>query len=445
MDRRHFFTLLATIIGSGIVILDGSVITLALPALSKELHANFSDLQWVVDGYLLSLSALILLGGSLGDIFGRKKVYLIGLVGFGASSILCGLVQSIESLIVMRGVQGIFGALLVPGGLALINTNFTAKKRGLAIGQWAAWSGIASAVGPFVGGYLIDNFSWRAIFFLNIPLVIICLLLALSHVKESRDEHPRRVDLLGAFLAVAALSGITYGLIEGPASHWTGSTLIAFIIGVIFLGLFIFVESRTRDPMVNLRLFRSRNFTGANITTFAMYGALSGFFFALIIHLQAVVGFSSMLAGMSVLPVTLLLLLFSGWMGKLTATYGPRLFMTIGPIIASFGMLSMLGLAHGADYWLQIFPGVTLFGIGLALTVAPLTVTVMSSVSNAQSGIASGVNNAISRAAGLLIIALLGIIGAQQSYQFTLLLCSGLAFLAGAASFLLIKNETKPH
>jgi EmrB/QacA subfamily drug resistance transporter len=443
MNRRHFLVLLTTIVGSGVVLLDGSVVNLALPALSKELHANFADLQWIADGYLLSLSALILLGGSLGDIFGRKKVYLIGLIGFGVSSALCGVAQSSESLIALRVVQGIFGALLVPGGLAIINTNFTAKKRGIAIGQWAAWSGIATAIGPFLGGFLIDNFSWRMIFFLNIPLVVICLLLALPSVKESRDEHPRKVDFLGASLAVVALAGITYGLIEGPGSHWAWHTITALIVGVIFLALFIAAEYRQRDPMMNLRLFASRNFSGANITTFAMYGGLSGFFFALIIHLQVVVGYTSMAAGLSTIPVTILLLLFSGRMGRLTAKYGPRIFMTLGPIIAGIGMLSLLGLEAGANYWFAVLPGVSLFGIGLVLTVAPLTVTVMSSVSDAQSGIASGVNNAISRAAGLIVIALLGVFGANNSYQFTLILCSILAFIAGIGSYLLIRNQQR--
>lgn len=439
MTKRQLFTLLATIIGSGVVLLDGSVVNLALPALHRDLGASFSDLQWVVDGYLLSLSSLILLGGSLGDIFGRKKVYLFGLVGFGLASMACGFAVSPIMLILLRILQGIFGALVVPGGLAIINTNFAPDQRGKAIGQWAGWSGIAAAIGPLAGGYLIDMFSWHWIFFLNAPLIIICGYFAIIGARESVAERTRHVDFIGAALAVAFLACFTYALIEGPGRHWDALSIGLLAAGVILLALFVAVEYRERDPMVNLRLFASRNFSGANIMTFAIYGAMSGFFFALVIYLQTVLRYSSTLSGVTLLPVTILLLLFSGRMGKLTQKFGPRLFMTVGPIAMAVAMLLLVPLGPGANYILQVLPPVILFALGLCLMVAPLTITVMSSVDDEQSGIASGVNNAVSRAAGLIVIALLGLFGAG-AYQASAILCACLAAGAGVVSLLIIRN-----
>lgn len=443
MTRKQFLVLLATIIGSGIVILDGSVVNLALPALGRELHATFSDLQWTADAYLLTLSSLILLGGSLGDIFGRKRMYLTGLIGFGAASLLCGLAPNPEVLIGFRILQGVFGALLVPGGLAIINTNIPAKQRSKAIGQWAAWSALAAAVGPLLGGYLVDALSWRWIFFINVPLVVVCAAMAMYSIDESRSSRPRRLDLLGAALVVAALAGITYGLIEGPAGHWPVAAILALGGGLVGLCLFVWTESRRRDPMVPLGLFASRNFTGANVMTFAMYGALGGFFFALVIYLQTTMEYSSLQAGMSTLPVVALLLVLSGRMGGLTDRLGPRLFMTIGPLVAALGMALLYGLKAGDSYLAHVFPGVFLFGLGLATLVAPLTVTVMRSVDQEDSGIASGINNAVSRVAGLLVIAVLGLFGAAHAYTFGIALCAVLAVIAGVASWALVRNPAK--
>lgn len=441
MTKRQLFTLLATIIGSGIVILDGTVVNLALPNIAHHLGASFADLQWIVDAYMLSLSALILLGGSLGDIFGRKRVYLIGLLGFGASSLLCGLAPNVELLIAARVVQGVFGALLVPGGLAIINTNFPADQRGRAIGQWAAWSGIAAAVGPLLGGYIIDIASWRWIFFINVPLVILCYSFAHTCIRENKDDWTRRLDVWGAILAAAALAGTTFGLIEGPVRHWSPLYVTAMVAGAACFAAFLSVEKHTRDPMVPLRLFKSRNFTGANITTFAMYGALSGFIFALVIHLQIALGFSSLQAGVSTLPVVILMFALSGRMGALATRFGPRAFMTVGPILAGIGMLSLVNLHAGQSYITSIFPGILLFGLGMSIMVAPLTTAVMGAVKPADSGIGSGINNAVARVAGLIVVALLGLFGAANAYKFSAVLCGALALIAGILSFALIRNS----
>jgi EmrB/QacA subfamily drug resistance transporter len=441
MSREQKLALFATIVGSGIVILDSTVVNLALPHISHGLHASFADLQWIADGYLLSLSALILLGGSLGDIFGRKKVYLIGLLGFGVASLLCGLSPNAPMLILTRIVQGIFGALLVPGGLAIINTNFPANERGAAIGSWSAWSAVFAALGPLVGGYILGVASWRWIFLINVPLVILCYIIGSASIKEGRDTKVRRVDSTGAVLAMLALAGLTYGLIEGPANHWQASSIVPLVAGLILSVVFVMFERRSKDPMVHLALFKSGNFTGSNIMTFGMYGALGGFFFALVIYLQTQAHYSAIKAGLSLLPVTIFLVLFSKRIGKLSTEVGPRLFMTFGPLLAAAGILSLIRLsATNSNYLTVVLPGVTLFSIGLVLLVAPLTTTVMTSVEDASSGIASGINNAVSRVAGLIVIAVLGLFGTAHVYHFAIYLCAAMAAASGIVSFLMIKN-----
>jgi len=443
MSKKNL-ALLATIIGSGVVFLDGTIVNLALPKISLGLHANFSDLQWIADGYLLSLSSLILLGGSLGDIFGRKRMYLLGLAGFGTVSLLCGLSPNVGFLIAFRMLQGIFGALLVPGGLGIINTNFPREERGAAIGTWSAWSGILAAIGPLVGGYIIDAISWRWIFFINVPLVIACFLLATKGVEESKDQNVRKVDTSGAALCALALAGITYGLIEGPVDKWRAKALIPLILGFVLAAIFLRYEQRKKDPMVHLSLFRSRNFSGSNIMTFAMYGALAGFMFALVIYMQTKLGYSAIKAGASLLPVSIMLLLFSRKIGGLSSKYGPRLFMTAGPLIAAAGMLLLINYRAGHSYIWFLLPRVLLFSIGLVLLVAPLTTTVMTSVEESSSGIASGINNAVSRIAGLVVIALLGLSGADHVFKFSMVLCGLLALGAGIVSYLTIQNRPKP-
>lgn len=441
MTRRQLLVLLTTIIGSGIVVLDGSVVNIALPHIAHDLGASFAQLQWIVDGYLLSLSALILIGGSLGDILGRKRIYFIGLGGFGAASLLCGLAPNIDFLIGIRLVQGIFGAMLVPGGLAIVNTNFPAHSRGRAIGIWSAWSGITTAIGPPLGGYIVDNTTWRWIFFINIPLVVTCWLLGHRSVIESRDSEKRHIDYIGAVFGSLALGATTFGLIEGPARHWDKLPIFALLLGISAAIAFIITEKREDDPMVRLGLFRNRNFTGANIMTFAMYGALSGFIFALVIYLQTSVGYSGLKAGFTLLPVTALMVSLSGRIGNLCGKFGPRLFMSIGPLFMAAGMLLLLRIGPHTSYVGTILPGVVIFGLGLALTVAPLTITVMGSVESTHSGIASGINNAMARAGGLIVVALLGLLGASHAYRFSIILCASLVAGAGILSFLMVRNH----
>ncbi|HEV2402850.1 MAG TPA: MFS transporter [Candidatus Saccharimonadales bacterium] len=438
--RRLLFVLVATILGSSVALLDGTIVNLALPKIGAQLHVGFSALQWIVDGYMLALSSLILLGGSLGDIFGRKRVYLLGLLGFGVGSLLCALSPNAVLLVVFRIVQGVFGALLVPGGLSVINTNFGRAERGQAIGRWTAWLSISMILGPLVGGIILDVASWRWIFLINVPLVALCFMAAMPSITESRDARVRHVDIPGAGMALVSLAGLTYGLIQGPADHWRALPITGLIIGAAAGLYFLFIESRSRDPMVPLQLFRSRNFSGSNIMTFGMYGALSGFLVSLVIYMQQRIGYSSLQTGLSTLPISILMFFFAGQTGKLASRYGARLFMTAGPIITGIGVASLYGLHHGSSYIFGVMPGVLLFGIGLVLTVAPLTTTVMMAVDEKDSGIASGINNAVSRAAGLIVVAVLGLLGVGHVYHFSIVLCAGLAIGAGVISYLFIER-----
>jgi EmrB/QacA subfamily drug resistance transporter len=443
MKSSTRFAMLATILGSGIVFLDGTVVNLALPSISHDLNASFASLQWIADGYLLSLSSLLLLGGSMGDILGRKKIYLYGLYGFGIFSLLCGLAPNTEFLILFRLLQGFFGALLVPGSLAIINTNFPKEDRGKAIGQWSAWSGATTAIGPLVGGYLIDVASWRWIFFVNVPLILLCITFTIKGVEESKDEKARKIDYAGALVAALALGGITFGLIEGPMNKWHPTTILALVGGLLLSIVFILYEKQKQDPIMPIKLFKSRNFAGSNMMTFAMYGALSGFLFALVIYLQTKMQYSAIKTGLSLIPITVLLLLLSKRMGGLSTKYGPKLFMTVGPILAGIGILLLFNLKPGDNYVSYLLPRVILFGLGLSIMVAPLTTTVMASVAEVSSGIASAINNVVTRVGGLVVIALLGLFGTSSVFKFSMALCGSLAILAGIISYLAIENPKK--
>lgn len=398
----------ATVLGSGVAFLDSTVVNVALPTISRDLHTGITALQWISDAYMLTLSALIILGGSLGDRFGRRRVYVLGLISFTAASVLCGLAPNVTVLIIARGLQGIGGAMLVPGSLALISAAFVDEDRAAAVGLWSGLSGVVTAAGPFVGGYLVDAFSWRLIFFINIPVATAAVLLALRHVPESADEggagHP---DYAGALTISLGLGGVVYALIEGPASGWDAVTVGAGVVGALLLLAFPVLELNRPHPLVPLKLFASQQFTGANLSTFAVYAALSATLFLLILHLQQDLHYSALAAGLSFLPATLLLTLFSSSAGAVAQRIGPRLPMTAGPVLAAVGLVLLAGSRPGDSYVASILPGVLVFGAGLTLTVAPLTAAVMAAVDSRHLGVGSAINNATARIGGLIAVAVI--------------------------------------
>lgn len=410
MSRRQFLTLVATILGSTVVFLDATVVNVALPAISDDLNAGLAGQQWVVEAYLLTMVSLLLVGGSLGDQFGRRRMFVAGLVGFGATSALCAIAPSAEFLIGARALQGIAGALLVPGSLAIVAATFEGAERGKAVGTWTAWTGIATVLGPAGGGALIGLLSWRAIFWVNLPLVAATVALALYAVEESRDPDAfRGIDWTGIGLSAAGLGGPVFALIEQPTHGW-GDPLVwvPLIAGLACFGLFLLHEVRTRHPMLDLGLFRIRNFAIANVTTFAAYAGLIGGLFFVGLYLQQVIGYTPLEAGLATTPISILLFVLSPRFGRLASGTGPRLPMTAGPIVAGLGLLLMLRVGADTDYLTEVLPAVIVFGLGLAATVAPLTATVLDSVEERRVGIASGINNGVSRVAGLLAIAILG-------------------------------------
>ena len=444
MSSEQRLVLIICVLASFVAFLDGSVINVALPAIAKEFGGDLTVQQWVVDAYLITLGSLMLVAGSISDLFGRKKVLQVGLLGFGLTSVLCAVAPNAILLIIARGLQGIAGALLVPSSLALIISSFRGPAQAKAIGSWTAWTGIAFIVGPLAGGLLVDIASWRLIFAINI-LPIAYTLRLMRHLETSdQPRHTVRLDVIGAVLCAIGLGGPVYALIEQPHFGWTSPAIyIPLAVGTAAITLFILHEHRAEHPMLPLKLFSIRNFAAGNAATIAIYGGLSIATFLLSIFMQQVGHYPATIAGLALMPVTILMFVLSSRFGALAGTYGPRLFMTAGPLIAAVGFLTMLGVGNSVAY-LTLLPGIVLFGIGLSITVAPLTAAILGSISSQQAGIGSAVNNAVARVAGLVAIAAVGpIIGKNitlNGFKAGITLTATLLTIGGLISVIGIKN-----
>jgi EmrB/QacA subfamily drug resistance transporter len=445
LERR---ILIICILASFVAFLDGTVVNVALPTISRQLGGGLTTQQWVVDAYLLSLGSLILLAGSLSDLFGRKLILFVGLLGFGIASVLCAVATTSTFLIVSRALQGVAGALLVPSSLALIISTFKGKSQAKAIGTWTAWASISSIVGPLVGGYLVDSISWRAVFLINlVPIAVTLWLLSKLKIVETIDRSIK-VDYLGALLCTIGLCLTVFSLIEQPHYGWDSpSILLPLVIGLTCLASFVILERRVEQPMLPLSLFKVRNFSFGNLATICIYSGLSAATFLIVISLQQLGGYSALKAGVSLLPITLIMFFLSPRFGALAGKYGPRTFMSVGPILTACGSLLLIRSGHSFDYLSQLLPGIILFGIGLSMTVSPLTSAILGDIPSTHSGIGSAVNNALSRIAGLFSIAAIGLlVGGKLSvngFHKGLMAMAVTLTLGGVISFVGIRTSTQ--
>jgi EmrB/QacA subfamily drug resistance transporter len=448
------WVLAVAVLGSGLAFLDGTVVNVALPDIGRDLGASTSDLQWVLNGYLLTLASLILLGGSLGDRLGRRRVFVLGVGLFTFASLLCAIAPNAELLIFARLVQGIGGALLTPGSLAMIESSFRPGDRARAIGAWSGLGGVAAALGPLLGGYLVEAVSWRAIFLINLPIGVFVMAMAARHVPETRDPTASgRLDVSGATLVGLGLAGTTYALIEAPGKGADPAILVTAIGGVVALVAFLLHERRSANPMMPLDIFSSRQFSAANLVTFVVYAALGGVFFLLVAFLQISLGYSPVASGAASLPLTALLLLLSARSGALAQRIGARVPLTVGPLVIAVGLLLMTRIEPGDSYVTSVLPAIIVFGLGLTLVVAPVTATVLAAADSRHSGIASGINNAVSRVAGLLAVAVLPLVAGltgdkfydpaamTDGFRVAMVACAVLAVLGGILAWLTISSD----
>ncbi|WP_326817487.1 MFS transporter [Streptomyces sp. NBC_01762] len=456
-SARGRWVVLTTVLGSSMTMLDSTVINVALPRIGKDLGTDLAALQWTVNAYMLTLAGLILLGGALGDRYGRRRVFVVGVIWFACASLLCGIAPNAAVLIGARALQGVGGALLAPGSLALIQASFHPDDRARAVGLWSGFGGVGAAVGPFVGGWLVDGPGWRWVFLINVPVAAVCVPVALRHVPESRDPHAHgRFDVLGAVLGALALALVTYALIEAPGQGASAAVIGAAVGGVLLGVAFVQVERRRANPMLPPSVFESRQFTAVNIVTLCVYAALGGYFFLSAIQLQVVAGYSALGAGTALLPTTVLMLLFSASSGELGQRIGPRIPLTVGPLFAAAGMLLMLRVGPGdasvSGYVQHVLPAVAVLGLGLVTVVAPLTATVLASVDTARAGLASGINNAAARAAGLIAVAALPLLAGMgpeayrdagqfaAAFKRAMPMCAGLMVLGSVIAWATVRT-----